>query len=207
LAERAKRENGLILFVCHEPLYSLAARSLAEHCNELLITTREKGEVWQPEHFKERNAYQCSLVSLPLFLGAIPIRFPYLTPGPAKVDAWRERLSGDKNLKVGLSWTGRSDHPRNDLRSVPIFPLASVLKDIPGVTFYSLQREHPDQARTASLIDFTQELASVNDTAALVSNLDLVIGIDSMTAHLAGALNVPAWVLVDVCPYWGLGKA
>jgi ADP-heptose:LPS heptosyltransferase len=89
---------------------------------------------------------------------------------------------------------------------VLIVDLVRALKDIPGVTFYSLQREHPDQDRAASLIDFTSELASVDDTAALISNLDLVIGVDSMTAHLAGALNVPAWALVDVNPYWGWGR-
>jgi ADP-heptose:LPS heptosyltransferase len=144
---------------------------------------------------------QCPIVSLPLFLGEIPPRFPYLTPNPVKVEAWRERLSDDQNFKIGFSWTGRADHPRNDLRSVPILDLVHVLKDIPGVTFYSLQREHSDQARAASLIDFTSELASVDDTAALISNLNLVIGIFSMTAHLAGALNVPTWVLVDVNPY------
>jgi hypothetical protein len=57
----------------------------------------------------------------------------------------------------------------------------------------------------ALLIDLTSEVASVEDTAALVSNLDLVISIDSMTAHLSGALNIPTWVMCDVNPYWGWG--
>jgi hypothetical protein len=207
LAERAKREDGLIMFVCHEPLYELFSRNLVEHCNELLITTRTLGMAWQPQHFLGgRSPFQCSLVSLPLALGKITPSFPYLKPNPAKADVWRERLSGDHNLKIGLAWTGRADHPRNDLRSVPLLELVRALKDIPGVTFYSLQREHPDQARNAGLVDFTHQLASVDDTAALISNLDLVIGIDSMVAHLAGALNVPTWVLCDVVPYWGWGR-
>jgi ADP-heptose:LPS heptosyltransferase len=127
-------------------------------------------------------------------------------PNPVKLEAWRRRLSGNKNFKIGLSWTGRADHPRNDLRSFPILDLARALKDIPGVTLYSLQRDQSDQAKAASLIDFTSEFASVDDSAALVCNLDLVIGADSMTAHLAGALNIPTWVLVDVNPYWGWGR-
>jgi len=206
LAERAQREGGLIMLACHEPLLTLFGRSLADHRNVLFLTTKERGQAWQPQHFLGRTPMQCPIMSLPLFLSEIPPRFPYLTPDPVKVEAWRERLSVDKSVKVGLSWTGREDHPRNDLRTVPILDLVRAIKNIPGVTLYSLQREHPDQARAAALIDFTQELASVDDTAALVSNLDLVIGVDSMTAHLAGALNIPTWVLCDFNPPWMWGR-
>jgi hypothetical protein len=128
LATRAKHEDGLIMFVCYEQLYALFARNLAGHCNELFVTTRERGMTWQPHHFLGgRTPFQCPLVSLPLWLGDIPTKFPYLTPAPLKVEAWRERLPGDKNLKVGLSWTGRADHPRNDLRSVSILELVRAL--------------------------------------------------------------------------------
>jgi hypothetical protein len=147
------------------------------------------------------------MMDLPLwFDDTIPSKFPYLTADPLKVDAWRKRLPGSQNLKIGLAWTGRADHPRNDLRSIPVLDLVSRLKGIPGVTFYSLQLSQPDQAKAASLIDFTRELASFDDTAAMVSNLDLVIAIDAVIAHLAGALNIPTWVMVDVNPYWGWGR-
>jgi hypothetical protein len=148
--------------------------------------------------------------SLPLWSGdTIPAKFPYLTPDPLKVDAWRQRLSSDKNLKIEFSWAGRADHPRNDLRSIPILDLTARLKDLPGVTLYSLQLRKPDQtevARRAGLVDFTSELMSFDNTAALMCNLDLVIGIDAVIAHLAGALDIPTWVMVDVNPYWGWGR-
>jgi hypothetical protein len=38
-----------------------------------------------------------------------------------------------------------------------------------------------------------------------VCNLDLIIAADVMIAHLAGALNLPAWVLVDVNPHYSWG--
>ncbi len=33
-----------------------------------------------------------------------------------------------------------------------------------------------------------------------------MIAIDGVIAHLAGALNIPTWVMVDVNPYWGWGR-
>ena len=204
LAERAKREGGLITLYCREPLYTLFARSLAEHCDELFVTAE------QPRYSRGTKPLQCSLAGLPLWSGdTIPSKFPYLTPDPTKVDLWRKRLLSDKNFKVGLSWTGRADHARNDLRSVPVLDLVQALKDIQSVTFYSLQLSQPDQpetAKAAGMIDFTPELASFDDTAALIANLDLVIGIDAVISHLAGALNIPTWVMVDVNPYWGWGR-
>ena len=48
----------------------------------------------------------------------------------------------------------------------------------------------------------TADLADFADTAALVSNLDLVISIDTAVAHLAGALGIPVWTLVGYPPEW-----
>jgi hypothetical protein len=108
-------------------------------------------------------------------------------------------------LKVGLSWTGRADHYRNDLRSIPPADLVGALADIAGAAgagFYSLQVGKSEDASAAGLIDFTGELRSFDDTAAFMSALDLVITIDGVIAHLAGALALPAWVLVDVNPHY-----
>ena len=52
------------------------------------------------------------------------------------------------------------------------------------------------------LLDFRDDLKSFSDTAALVSQLDLVISVDTSVAHLAGALAKPVWVLVPFVPDW-----
>jgi ADP-heptose:LPS heptosyltransferase len=49
---------------------------------------------------------------------------------------------------------------------------------------------------------FTEETRSISDTAALVCNLDLVITVDTMIAHLAGALARPVWTLLSHAPDW-----
>ena len=40
------------------------------------------------------------------------------------------------------------------------------------------------------------------DTAAIMSQLDLVIGSDTAVIHLAGALHVPTWVALSIAPDW-----
>jgi ADP-heptose:LPS heptosyltransferase len=52
------------------------------------------------------------------------------------------------------------------------------------------------------VIDWTAELHDFADTAALVQNLDLVITVDSAVAHLAGALGIRTWVLIQFVPDW-----
>jgi ADP-heptose:LPS heptosyltransferase len=87
-----------------------------------------------------------------------------------------------------------------------------------GVTFYSLQKGQPAEAELPALIqagwngppiiDLTAELQDFSDTAALIEHLDLVISVDTSTAHLAGAMGKPVWVLnrFDTCWRWMLER-
>ena len=52
------------------------------------------------------------------------------------------------------------------------------------------------------LLHFGDELKDFSDTAALISNLDLVISVDTSIVHLAGALAKPVWVLLPLTPDW-----
>jgi hypothetical protein len=72
-------------------------------------------------------------------------------------------------------------------------------------TFVSLQKDvRPDdmallRAR-GDILHFGDELGDFSDTAALTSQLDLVISVDTSVAHLAGALGKPAWILLTYVP-------
>src|SRR5262249_28032689 len=77
----------------------------------------------------------------------------------------------------------------------------------PRATFYSLQRgAAAAQARRPpagmTLVDATPDLKDFADDAALMANLDLVISVDTATAHLAGALGRPVWNLAQFPPDW-----
>ncbi|HTU52620.1 MAG TPA: glycosyltransferase family 9 protein, partial [Acetobacteraceae bacterium] len=76
------------------------------------------------------------------------------------------------------------------------------LLDLPGANFVSLQVRARSPAPT--LADWTGEIEDFADTAALVAALDLVIGVDTASVHLAGALGKPVWLLnrFDSCWRW-----
>ena len=52
------------------------------------------------------------------------------------------------------------------------------------------------------MIDLTAELTDYVETAAMISNLDLVVTVDTSVAHLTGALGKPAWTMLATMPDW-----
>jgi tetratricopeptide (TPR) repeat protein len=174
--------------------------------------------------------YHCPLLSLPLALGTvvstIPADTPYLFADPQASKQWRARIEAAVRApvkKVGLVWAGghRPHVPelrKNDARrSLNVDRFAPIL-DTPGVQFFSLQKGEHAERQLAELrerhdagrrvIDWTCELTDFADTAALVDNLDLVVSVDTSTAHLAGAMNKPVWILnrLDTCWRWMLER-
>jgi FkbM family methyltransferase len=151
--------------------------------------------------------FHVALLSLPhkMKLGAepIPAAVPYLkTPRKALLPV----PPLGTRIRAGLVWAGSSTHPDDYNRSVGLpglMPLASV----PGVRLYSLQvgpraADINKYAHPALIQDFSQHLKTYADTAAVISQLDLVITVDTSVAHLAGALGKPVWVMVPYVPDW-----
>ena len=147
----------------------------------------------------------CMLMSLPFVLGTrldtLPAPPAYLKLPSSAKESWRIRLEkkAAHKLKIGFCWTGRPDYRFNASRSLPGEQWLRLL-GVEGATWVSLQKRGEGQAAPpvpegVDWIDWTEELADFAVTAALVANLDLVIGIDSVNVHLAGALGVPAWLL------------
>ncbi|MGJ4944540.1 tetratricopeptide repeat protein [Bradyrhizobium sp. HKCCYLS1011] len=158
----------------------------------------------------------CAMSSLPLAfktsLDTIPAAIPYL---PAPLDAlraqWESRLGAHDRLRVGLVWSGNPGHGNDRNRSVPLRLLAKLL-DI-DVQFVSLQKDPraADKEVLAGLdiVDMTERLSDFDDTAALMSCLDIVVTVDTSVAHLAGGLGRPVWILLPYRPdyRWLLGRA
>ena len=154
--------------------------------------------------------YCIAVMSLPRIFAAnastIPAEVPYLRVDAARVEAWRKRLPGDGRFRVGLAWAGSPLHPWDRYRSMTLHDL-SPLWDADGVRFVSLQKgATAEDARTLSarpdIVNLGQELVDLADTAAVVSQLDLVVCVDTAVAHLAGALGKPVWVMVAQPSDW-----
>ncbi|WP_407668881.1 tetratricopeptide repeat protein [Paraburkholderia diazotrophica] len=203
LAERVHREGGRLAWNSFPQMGELLGRTLAQHADEFTLG----GGVEMLPKFD----YEISLLSLPLLFDTredtIPSAVPYLQADPAAVDAWRNRLAGERRLKVGLVWTGSHGHQRNPYRRVGLERYVDYFRELDDVAFYSLQpgaAADVAAARTAGLdiADHTAEFKTFDDTAAYIGALDLVITVCTSIAHLSGAIGQRTWVLLDVNPHW-----
>jgi tetratricopeptide (TPR) repeat protein len=157
--------------------------------------------------------FQCPMMSLPLHFGtdisSIPADIPYLHAEDAFVAKWKSRL-GSKGFKIGIFWHASVVGTVGRGRSIPLrefFPLAR----IKGVRLISLQKnfgldqlaEIPPDIEIETLgEDFDSGPDAFLDTAAIISQLDLVISADTSIAHLSGALGGLVWVALKYVPDW-----
>ncbi len=135
-------------------------------------------------------------------LETLPARTPYMSvPDGTKVPPIR-----GEGLKVGVVWRGNPMHDNDRHRSVPL-TLLSPLADVPGISWYGLQTENgldepkgtPFESRMTMLRPYLTDFAI---TAAAMEKLDLIISVDTASAHLAGALNKPVWTLLPQGNDW-----
>ena len=147
----------------------------------------------------------CPIMSLPLAfkteIGSIPSA-SYITADEEKVAVWRHRLGRKTKFRIGVVWKGNV-FPGKD-RSIELERFQRLFN--PCLEFISLQKEVTDAERSlldrAGVLHAGDAFADFSDTAALCVLMDLVISIDTSVAHLAGALGVPAWVLLTWAPDW-----
>jgi tetratricopeptide (TPR) repeat protein len=153
--------------------------------------------------------FHCPLMSLPLAFGtrvdSIPADIPYLRPPADRVQRWNDRIPGSC-LRVGLVWCGHLSHRANSIRSIPLERLDPI-QSLPGIQLVSLQKDMPaaDAERLqahSGIIDLGAELSDFADTAAVVSQLDLIISVDTAIAHLAGAMGKRIYIALADPPEW-----
>lgn len=163
------------------------------------------------------HAY-ATLMSLPAIFAddqtTIPQNIPYIFPPQERIDYWAAKISSDKKFKVGLCWQPdlHNDSSRLPIarRGVPLKDLA-LIGDNPDISLYSLQqKEGTEQIYqfprhiTVHTFDSSFDVThgSFIDTAAAMHSLDLIITTDTATAHLAGALGRPVWLLLPFSTDW-----
>jgi len=153
---------------------------------------------------------QSAIGSLPRFLRGRESDFPahrgYLVADGDATARWRRRLDAFGSAQtVGISWRGGTPRTRGPLRSLALEELDQLLAS-EGLTFVILQRglTEEERARIAarSNVFVPESIADLDDLAALVRSLGLVISVPSTIVHLAGALGQPVWILLTRSPEW-----
>lgn len=150
------------------------------------------------------------LMSLPRILGVyattIPDLVPYLSAPDDLVRKWREEMSSWAGYKIGVCWRGGTGYRNDHMRSFALAELAP-LAQVPGVRLISLQKGNGADEVAAAPFPVTslgpgvdREAGPFMDTAAVMTNLDLVVTCDTAVGHLAGALGVPVWLALARVP-------
>jgi Tfp pilus assembly protein PilF len=150
--------------------------------------------------------FSLAIGSLPLLFrrhhADFPSRGAYLCADEARTRAWRERLAAlGPGLKVGIAWRGGLLRTGQVQRSLDLAGLAPLLR-APNVHWVSLQHGRAATESDERITAWDEAIADLDETAALMSALDLVVTVCSTVVHLSGALGRPVWVLTPRAPAW-----
>ena len=224
---KGERFEGKTLFLCTEQgfgdiiqfiRYAPMVKSLGGHvafgtfANMIRLISKVQGidRVFDKEPISNFS-YQVPLLSLPAIfetdINTIPTNIPYIYP-PDNVGEWVSIVRDHPaKLKIGIVWAGSPKHPENHLRSMTLETLTPLfsLSHTSDIAFFSLQIGA--QALTESdshlpIIDLAPHINDFADTATAIDQMDLVISVDTSTAHMAGAMGKPVWIMIAVSPDW-----
>jgi Tfp pilus assembly protein PilF len=176
------------------------------------------------ERIHEGNADRSSITkadfwipigSLPGFfrrdLTEFPQQMSYLIADSKRVQRWKERFDAlGGGLKAGISWRGGQNPGVIRTRSLTLEQCAGLFL-LPGMKFINLQygdyseglkEVHERYGITIFDWEDADPLKNLDDFAAQIALLDLVISVDNSTVHMAGALGVPVWTLLPYNCEW-----
>jgi tetratricopeptide (TPR) repeat protein len=140
---------------------------------------------------------------------SFPARAGYLRADPARITAWRGRLSAlGPGAKLGISWRGGLFRTGRIQRSLTLAALGPLLR-LPGTNWVSVQYGDCNADFTALASDgappprhWPEAIADFEELAGLMTALDGLVTVGNTTAHLAGALGVRALVLAARGASW-----
>lgn len=207
-AKIAKEKGATIIAAVQSPLIDIL--SLCPYIDRVIPLTSPL------PHFD----VHAPLLSVPHILQTteetIPCDIPYLYAHTQLVEYWKEKLSHDKNFKIGICWQGNPNYNTPFLRAVVAAKSIKLrqfepLFNVPGVSVYNLQKmTGEEQLRDIpaewNLINFDENFDKIHgrfmDTAAVIKNLDLIITVDTGLAHIAAALGALVWTFIPNPPDW-----
>ncbi len=165
-------------------------------------------DVYLPEWQVDFDVH-APLMSLPYLLklkGDNVFAYPegYIRPNPELQKTYKEKYFDTEKIKVGIKWQGNTFSDKG--RVIPteaFYPLI----EVENTQYYSFQtfegsEEVSKLTSRYNVIDIGKDLIDFSQTAAALSNLDIVICNDTSLAHLAGAMGIPCWVILPYESDW-----
>jgi len=206
--------GDVIQFARYIPWAARRCPDIAVACSSEIrpVVAQQPGVGTTFDHWENQPdfAAYCALSGLPRLAGTtlptIPAPIPYLRADPEKVAMWAERLSWlvpAGYRRVGIAWSGRPTHVNDRNRSTTLSTFAP-LAELPRLALISLPKG-PAQGQIgaywgrAPLVNLGVDFA---DTMAVLHSLDLVVTVDTVFAHMAGAMGRPVWVMLPFAPDW-----
>lgn len=154
--------------------------------------------------------YLIPMMSLPLIfkttVNSIPTPIPYFNIPESKKDGFN----------IGIVWSSKKNQPNNFVNQDG----DRILPSLSELAYRSAQRRFlkPEWFQkistlpvklwclqpNAEVVDFINypEIKDFYDTAELISGMDLIISIDTATAHLAGAMGKPTYLVLPYDSEW-----
>ena len=161
---------------------------------------------------KDTYDYECSLGDLlkifKISSNKIPRFNSYFDIPDRYIKKWNKKVSNRK-FKIGIAWQGKRGTIVDEGRSIELKYFSEISK-LKNVELISLQKNDgvnqiKEFSKNYKILNFDNELdieEKFMDTAGLMKNLDLVICSDTSIPHLAGALGVKVWIILQKYPYW-----
>jgi tetratricopeptide (TPR) repeat protein len=144
------------------------------------------------------RAFETGAETIPSQPSYISVARPLREVARARID------SRGATLSVGLAWAGNKDHSNDRNRSCPLSEFTPLFA-LHDLSWFSLQHGEASKELGTLAEPRPIELPATTkllDTAALISELDLIISVDTSIAHLAGALGRRCWLLLPFAPDW-----
>jgi hypothetical protein len=201
LVARLAMAGAVVTYEVATPLVRLMRASLEN------VTVVDAAQAQSSPFDADAFDYAVPQISLPALLKLkvddLPLACGYLQASHDAVVRWAARLPMTDNLRVGLVWDGRKrPDPRRSIAFAQLAPLFARRT----VTWFSLQVGEAQQdipaAGNAAIENLAPHLTDFAETAAAITNLDLVVTIDSAVAHLAAGLAKPVWLLLPKVADW-----
>ena len=214
-------EKKLYMPVWYQDLIEAGAKVVVE-CDPRLVPLFERSfenikclvRTDAQPNYKEKLDFHMPMGDLGFWVrperDSFPSRKNYLRADLKRREALRASyLDGSDSILIGLSWFSRNPEIGWE-KSIDLMDWLPLL-EVPGVTFVDLQygdtvaqRETLQKQTGIEIIhdETVDQLADLDAFAAQVAAMDMVVSISNTTAHMAGALGVPTWVLLSEVPLW-----